>query len=435
MSATRVAFIAHESIKGGAGCFLIDAIDFLLSQHFKVLVISPSPGILSEELIRRGVECRYVESPWWLACNCKEGVPYRATINAANQMSSILKEWGAHIVYTNTIVAPAGAIAAALTGLPHIWHIHEFAYNPDAIEMSLPKRDLATLMMQTTNVIIFNSHSVASEWHGFFEKTRTAIVYNWTKLNNDNYPGGERLPLEQPIHNQQNRSFFSHVATVTRWKRQLDSLRALEKVVAEGHNVMLVFAGPITDATYYHELCDYIRNHDLDDNVRFTGYIDNPVSALNQSVATLVCSQMEPFGRVTIESMAAGVPVIGAASAGTAEIIHDEVNGLLFPPGDIDALTRQMLRLLSDRELRSRLRNEGLGRVKRFSSPGSEMEPVVRLIRELLTERNPSWPLGYCLSFGLLQNDENLSTKLPEGHIWKRNVRFVFSKLASKLGL
>lgn len=397
MSALKVAFIAHEPTKEGAGCFLIDVIDFLLSKHVEMLVIVPSSGPLSEALIQRGVECRYVKSPWWWTCDCTEGVPYRATMAAAYHMSAIVKEWGAQLVYTNSIVAPAGAFAAAFAGLPHMWHIHEFAYNPEAIEMSLPKRILATVMKQTTNVIIFNSHAVAREWDGLLEKTRTVVVYNWTHRNVDTQPGGHNVSLEQKIDNLRNRTFFTHIATVSRWKRQLDSLHALKKVVAEGHDVVLVFAGPINDPLYYQELCDYIRAHSLTDNVKFVGYVENPASALNQAVATLVCSLMEPFGRVTIESMAAGVPVIGAASAGTAEIIQDEVNGLLFPPGDSDALARRLLRLLSDSELGKRLSTQGLERVKRFSSPEKEMEPVMRLMRELLTARNPSWPLGCCL--------------------------------------
>lgn len=427
----RVAFIAHQPTKEGAGLFLIDAIDFLRAKHIDILAIAPSQGPFSEALVQRGIECRYIESPWWTR-KSKGGPPYRETLDSARQMSAILKEWGANIVYTNTIVAPAGAFSAALTGLPHIWHIHEFAYNPELIEMSLPKRDLATFIMQTSNVILFNSHAVASEWEGLFEKTRTAIVYNWTQLNGGIHSGSERFPLEQKIDNLRNRNFFSHIASVVRGKRQLDSLIALKNLVSGGHDIVLIFAGPIIDSHYYHELCAYIQNNNLDDNVRFIGYVDMPAAVLNQSVATLVCSHQEAFGRVTLESMAVGVPVIGAASAGTAEIIQNEVNGLLFPPGDIDTLTRQMLRLLSDHGLRNRLSIQGLERVKRFSSPEKEMEPIVHLMHELLQERNPSWPLGHYLSFGMLPNETNSSRLVPILHSWKNYIKLACAKLTSR---
>jgi glycosyltransferase involved in cell wall biosynthesis len=65
--------------------------------------------------------------------------------------------------------------------------------------------------------------------------------------------------------------------------------------------------------------------------------------------AVVHCStEPEPFGRVIIEGMAAGRPVIGSAAGAVPEIIQDGVNGLLTPPGDVDALAWAMARVLED---------------------------------------------------------------------------------------
>lgn len=73
--------------------------------------------------------------------------------------------------------------------------------------------------------------------------------------------------------------------------------------------------------------------------------------------AAIVPSIYEPFGYAAIEAMAAGVPVIATAVGGLAEIIQDQVTGLLVPvhsrsdgPSVIDAekLTAAQLLLLSD---------------------------------------------------------------------------------------
>ena len=63
----------------------------------------------------------------------------------------------------------------------------------------------------------------------------------------------------------------------------------------------------------------------------------------------------EPFGQVVVEGMAAGVPVIAADAGGPAEIVTDEVDGLLTPPGDVEALAAAMRRVHNDRALRRRL--------------------------------------------------------------------------------
>ncbi len=67
----------------------------------------------------------------------------------------------------------------------------------------------------------------------------------------------------------------------------------------------------------------------------------------------------EPFGRVLVEAMAAGVPVIGTAVGGAAEILCDEENALLYPPGDPVALASQIIRLIDNPDLRQRLVNAG----------------------------------------------------------------------------
>jgi len=58
----------------------------------------------------------------------------------------------------------------------------------------------------------------------------------------------------------------------------------------------------------------------------------------------------EPFGRVTVESMALGTPIVGSAVGGIEEVIDDGETGLLFPPGNESALSEQLRRLCANPE-------------------------------------------------------------------------------------
>ncbi len=73
----------------------------------------------------------------------------------------------------------------------------------------------------------------------------------------------------------------------------------------------------------------------------------------------------EQFGRVLIEAMACGVPVIGSDSGAIPETIGDA--GLIVPEGDVAALRVAIIRLKEDAELRVELSRRGLERVKRWS--------------------------------------------------------------------
>jgi glycosyltransferase involved in cell wall biosynthesis len=59
------------------------------------------------------------------------------------------------------------------------------------------------------------------------------------------------------------------------------------------------------------------------------------------------------------EYMACGVPVVAAASGQIAEVVHDGATGLLYPPGDLEALTAACDRLLADSALRQQLGHAG----------------------------------------------------------------------------
>jgi glycogen(starch) synthase len=69
----------------------------------------------------------------------------------------------------------------------------------------------------------------------------------------------------------------------------------------------------------------------------------------------VVPSRYEPFGMVILEGMLHGLPIIASAVGGPAEILHDEHTGLLFPPMDVAALSRQLIRLVHNAGLRQQL--------------------------------------------------------------------------------
>jgi len=82
----------------------------------------------------------------------------------------------------------------------------------------------------------------------------------------------------------------------------------------------------------------------------------------------LVPSWAEPFGRVVVESMAAGCPVVALDVGGIPEIITHGVDGFLVPPRDPAALVSAVLTILRDDELRGRLvRQARLTVTERFS--------------------------------------------------------------------
>ena len=83
--------------------------------------------------------------------------------------------------------------------------------------------------------------------------------------------------------------------------------------------------------------------------------------ALISGAAVLVLpSRCEGMGRVLIEAMAAGIPVIGSDVGGIPHMIRDGQNGFLFPRGNARELEDRLRRVLSDPDLAAKLGAEGL---------------------------------------------------------------------------
>ncbi|SOC56007.1 glycosyltransferase [Ornithinimicrobium cerasi] len=89
----------------------------------------------------------------------------------------------------------------------------------------------------------------------------------------------------------------------------------------------------------------------------FTGYLGGADLAAAYASADVFAfpSTTETLGLVALESMASGVPVIGADAGGIPFVVDDGRTGFLVAPGDADALTDRLERLVTDADLRTRM--------------------------------------------------------------------------------
>ena len=108
------------------------------------------------------------------------------------------------------------------------------------------------------------------------------------------------------------------------------------------------------------------------DRARFTGAINfDQVPEYFHKIDVLVLPTettkrvREQFGRVLVEAMASGIPVIGSTCGAIPEVIGDA--GLVFSEGDSESLAGALRQALSDKGLRERVAAAGLARVERYS--------------------------------------------------------------------
>jgi glycosyltransferase involved in cell wall biosynthesis len=89
-----------------------------------------------------------------------------------------------------------------------------------------------------------------------------------------------------------------------------------------------------------------------------------PAHFAAMDIVALPSLKAESFGMVLVEAMAVGRPVIGSDLPGVRTVVEHGVDGFLVPPGDVDALSAALGRLVGDEELRRRMGAAGRTKVE-----------------------------------------------------------------------
>jgi len=132
------------------------------------------------------------------------------------------------------------------------------------------------------------------------------------------------------------------------------------------NNCKLWLAGS-ADSRYTPLLVDQIQELGVTERVKFLEYVpyaELPI-LINQAIALVFPSLWEGFGLPVLEAMACGTPVITANIAALPEVAGDAT--LLINPENVAEITAAMQAILTDGQLRSRLRQAGIARASQFS--------------------------------------------------------------------
>ncbi len=114
---------------------------------------------------------------------------------------------------------------------------------------------------------------------------------------------------------------------------------------------------------------------------------EEALQVISQAMVLVLPSRCEGMGRVLIEAMAAGIPVIGSDVGGIPSMVHDGENGFLFPSGDAEALRVQLRKLLEDASLRRRMGDSGYRRAHAELNEQRYVDGFTRMIRATIEGR------------------------------------------------
>jgi glycogen(starch) synthase len=273
-----------------------------------------------------------------------------ARMSSANhkvvQLAAALDGWRPDVVHAHDwLVAWAGDDLRALWGVPLVATIHatERGRNGGDVPGGQPAAINSVewwLTFQAATVITCSRY-MRDEVMGAFQlpPDKVHVVPNgvdagaWAPVGPDQRGGGPPVVVGWG-RVQYEKGFQTLVAALPALRTSHPDLR-------------VVIAGR---GSFLGELEAIAQGLGVDHMVRFPGFVSDEElrRLLHTCTSAVIPSLYEPFGIVALEALAAGAPLIAAATGGLVEVLAGTGAGLLYPPGDTGALATALQRMIDD---------------------------------------------------------------------------------------
>jgi glycosyltransferase involved in cell wall biosynthesis len=317
-------------------------------ERYDICVISPSScshdGCLQLE--------EFVPDRWkWLSAFPKLGFFVRAyflNLYFRNTKTDLV-----HIHYLGDYATKVG-LSIILFPLRRLFPIVISTWGADIVGL----HGMRTILLR--RLILHNSDLVTATSHFLARETRKlAPKIKWLEI----VPFGVDLDLFDPEEylwkNRTNSSlrigFFKHL------KKKYGPeylIKAFEQIVKNNNNVELFLAG---EGELEDELKDLAKMLGVFEKIHFLGFVENVPEVMASMEITVMPSveESETFGVAALESQALKIPVVATWVGGVPETVRDGVTGFMVPPRDEILLAEAMNKLLSDKNLRTKMGKSG----------------------------------------------------------------------------
>ncbi|MDQ6946430.1 MAG: glycosyltransferase [Actinomycetota bacterium] len=269
-----------------------------------------------------------------------------STLRYVVRLTMRLRRLRPDLVHTNSLKASIyGGLAGRMAGIPVVWHIHDQLVPEEFPPMA--RRMVKAMARHVPSAIIANSES-------------TLALLGPRLPPSTVVPSIIVSPRTQVQRAERVESRGLRVGIVGRlasWKGQHVFLTAFAQAFPHGdEEAVVVGAAVFRDGAYESELRKLALALGIEARVEFRGHRNDVESELRRlDVFVHASVTPEAFGRVIVEAMATGVPVIASRAGGPMEIVDDERTGILVTPGSVADLSAAMRRLAGSPLLRARL--------------------------------------------------------------------------------
>lgn len=346
-----IALMLESDGPGGAEVMLINCAEELRRRGHRVIPVLPSwkTGWLGKQFADRGFEST--------TFTVRRAIDLRHLRDLAADLSRL----DIDVIHSHEFhMAVYGAAASKMIGRRHVITMHGNQTMTDARRRRIALR----WAFRASHATVAVSEDTRRHLVETLSLPEGRVV---TIPNGVPAPAGDPSGPREEFGISDDEVVFVAAGNLSPRKGHIVLLRALARVKAQGVTVpwRLIIAGEGPERP---ALEAFMAENGIADRVHLPGYRSDVGDLQAAGHVIVMPSLWEGLPLAILEGMHSGNAVIASRTSGIPEAVRDEVDGLLPPPGDVDALAAALTRVLEDRALLDRLAASALERARaRFS--------------------------------------------------------------------
>lgn len=376
---------------GGTYYYVYDLVNSLDKNRYEALVGFHWDNIFVKKLNNNGIKTILVNYPTSFTFNNalldKVLWPIRKIINSfkmliipAVKYAILLKKNGIKIVHlSNSITGNhIWMLACIITNTKCMTHETGFIKNYSNTDRFFAKRLHSIICV---SYAVFNNMKKLG-----VNYPNMTVVYNGLDVNRCKIvESAESIKIKYKIARTD--PVIGVIGNIREWKGQETIVRATALLKEKYKNIKCLVVGDTAPADYLYldKLKKICKEQNIDNDVIMTGFQDYPLDYINvMDVFVHTSIDPEPFGIVILEAMFLGKPIISTTIGGPAEIIENEISGILIKPRVPELLAAAIDKILDNNETARKYGIEGLARLNSTFTMKNNVEKIMNLYEEAL---------------------------------------------------
>ena len=208
------------------------------------------------------------------------------------------------------------------------------------------KNFIDRFLHNSSNRIVSNSFNQKEELIKYekINPQKIDVIFNGLRLTKEPLSGVRNV--RDKFLNGQFKKIICTASNFSNHKNIPLMLDSLELLFRRRDDILFLFVGESKDMQQY---VDYVNNNDLlNKNIKFLGYLDNPLSIFSASDLFLFTSVWEGMPNVLIEAMSCGLPIITTPFDGSTELIKNDNNGFILEEFDKKEIVNLIMKVINE---------------------------------------------------------------------------------------